>query len=70
MAFPVFVTLNAIVSDFPGSTYVVSLEMSTVASRNSPAMTRVVSDKVYPLPAEVIERETMSTSDNAAVAER
>ena len=65
-ALPVLVTLNAIVSDFPGRTYVVSFEMSTVTSKYSPAITRVVSVKLYPLPADVMERVTMSMSDKAA----
>ena len=62
-----FVTLNPIESLCPGRILVVSLEMSTVASWNFPAATRVVSDKLYPLPAEVIESDTISVSDSAAV---
>ena len=38
-----------------------------MASWNFPAATRVVSDKLYPLPAEVIENDTISVSDSAAV---
>ena len=66
---PVFSTVKGMVGRglvCPGTTIVVTSVMSTVASRYSPAMTRVVSDKTYPLPADVIENETMSTWDRRA----
>ena len=65
-AFPVFVTLKATVSVSPGRTYVVSFVISTVASWNSPAMTREVCVELYPLPAEVIDKVMMSTSESPA----
>ena len=65
-AFPVFVTLKAMVSVFPGRTYVVSFVISTVASKYSPAMTREVCVRLYPLPEDVIERVMISTSEYPA----
>ena len=51
----------------PGTTIVVVSMMSTVAWRFSPAMTRVVSARAYPLPADVIDNDTISICDKRAV---